>query len=432
MPRIVRCVLFALLTGLVARPVRAQMQMPMPMPSAGSPPPMVMTGPLDISESRNGSGTSWLPDDTAVAGASRMDGPWMLMLHGNGFVQEVDVTGDRGRHEFGSINWLMGMAERPLAGGPLTLQAMVSLEALTVGRCGYPDLLQTGETCRGQLLHDQQHPHDLFMGLAASYRRALTSSLALELYGGPSGEPALGPTAFPHRPSAMANPTAPISHHWLDSTHVSFGVATAGLYGRRWKVEGSAFNGREPDDKRYGFDLAPLDSYSARVWYLPDEHWAVQVSAGHLTDLEALPDGSHESASRTTASATYHRTRPAGVWATTVAWGRNRQAGTATSALLGETSVDVSANDQVFARGEWIQKTADELALAPAEAAADAVFTIAKLQVGYTRLLRPTGFLRTGLGGSLGIGLLPAALESSYGGRRPLEFTIFLAVRPGR
>ena len=81
-------------------------------------------------------------------------------------------------------------------------------------------------------------------------------------YGGPAGEPALGPVAFMHRVSALSNPLAPISHHWFDSTHITYGVATLGFFARTWKVEGSAFNGREPDDTRTNFDLAAMDSWS--------------------------------------------------------------------------------------------------------------------------------------------------------------------------
>ena len=55
----------------------------------------------------------------------------------------------------------------------------------------------------------------------------------------------------------MDDPDAPIGHHWQDSTHVTFGVATAGLVGPALagcKIEGSIFTGREPDEDRYDFD----------------------------------------------------------------------------------------------------------------------------------------------------------------------------------
>jgi hypothetical protein len=131
------------------------------------------------------------------------------------------------------------------------------------------------------------------MELAATYDRPLVRDIRLQLYGGPAGEPALGPTAFPHRISAMPSPLAPISHHWLDSTHITYGVVTGGVYGKRWKAETSVFNGREPDEDRTNFDFGALDSWSGRVWFLPTSRWALQVSAGHLTEAEAGHDGGH-------------------------------------------------------------------------------------------------------------------------------------------
>ena len=104
--------------------------------------------------------------------------------------------------------------------------------------------------CEGDTIHDRQHPHDLFMELAADYDRPLRGSLRWQVYAGLAGEPALGPISFPHRASAIANPVAPIAHHWLDATHITFGLVTAGVYDRRWKGELSLFNGREPDEER--------------------------------------------------------------------------------------------------------------------------------------------------------------------------------------
>src|SRR5215831_16808400 len=230
--------------------------MQMPMPKPGDRPHQMMSmpeNPLGIDSVRDGSGTSWLPDASPMQGPMRQEGPWMLMLHGNAFLQYIKTGTDRGDDQFGSVNWIMGMARRSAGGGQLLFRLMLSAEPATVGHCGYPSLLQTGEFCDGAALHDRQHPHDFFMEAAADYRRAINGRVAFELYGGPAGEPALGPTAFAHRPSALPNPIAPISHHWLDSTHISFGVVTGGLYGMKWKTEASAFTGGEPDDQRWDF-----------------------------------------------------------------------------------------------------------------------------------------------------------------------------------
>ena len=168
---------------------------------------------------REASGTAWLPNATPMYGVRRASGAWELMLHGNGFIQFLHEAAPehRGDTQAGSINWAMAMARRPLAGGRFGLRTMMSLEPLTIAGCGYPNLLATGELCEGDDIHDKQHPHDLFMEVAAAFDRPLTPSLRWQVYGALAGEPALGPPAFPHRVSAMPNPISPIIHHWVDA-----------------------------------------------------------------------------------------------------------------------------------------------------------------------------------------------------------------------
>src|ERR1043165_6104577 len=195
--------------------------------------------PLGVSMDRMGSGTTWIPDAAPLPTAGFMKGAWHLMLHGFVWGQYDRQGGPRGDEQLGSLNWGMFMASRELAGGRFQARTMLSLDPWTVSDRGYPLLPQTGETYDGQPLLDRQHPHDFWMELAAQYERPITRSLGLLLYGGPSGEPALGPVAFMHRPSAMDMPFAPLSHHWQDATHISFGVLTAGVFTNRFKVEGS-------------------------------------------------------------------------------------------------------------------------------------------------------------------------------------------------
>lgn len=393
-------------------------------------------GPLGIPPSRQASGTAWFPDASPMHMRHRRLGDWEAMLHGQVYLQYIDEGSDRGDEQFGSINWVMGMLSRESAGGLLTLRAMMSLEPLTVGECGYPNLLATGEFCDGEPLHDRQHPHDLFMELAALYQRVLGDDLAVELYGGPVAEPALGPVAFPHRLSAFPNPYAPIGHHWLDSTHIAFGVATAGVYGRRWKLEGSLFNGREPDEDRYDINLDALDSYSGRLWFLPSDRWALQVSAGHLNEAE--PPHAGEPAidvDRVTASATYHRPlERGGFWATTAAWGRNEEHGQATNALLLDTSLDWNGRDIVFGRAEWVEKSAGDLVLPQGSPAGgrddDEIFEVAHLSAGYVRQFGPFAGWRPGIGASASVSFLPEDLEFVYGEETPVGFAVFLTLRP--
>jgi len=393
---------------------------------------MAMTGPLGIPESRDASGTAWQPDLTPMYALSRTAGRWSLMFHGNAFLQYIADGSDRGEQQLGSVNWFMGMARHPLAGGDLALRGMLSLEPLTVGKCGYPDLLATGEFCNGQPLHDRQHPHDMFMEVAALYQRALSRNLAFELYGGPSGEPALGPVAFPHRLSALWSPIAPISHHWQDASHIAFGVVTGGVYGRRWKLEGSAFNGREPDDNRFNFDLGPLDSYSGRVWLLPTDRVVVQLSTGYLRDAEQALDGGRSDVHRTTASLMYHApVRTGGLWANTLVWGQNRAHGLVTNAALLESSLDLDGRNVIFGRGELDQKSGEDLALEQqAPALAGQVFNLGKVALGYTRQLT-AGSLRPGLGAELSLSFVPSALKPFYGSTVAPGIAVYASIRPG-
>ena len=153
---------------------------------------------------------------------------------------------------------------------------------LTIPGDGFPQLLQTGESYHGVHLHDRQHPHDFVMEASFTIRHPLSDWLGAELYLAPVGEPALGPTAFMHRASAEGDPFPPISHHWQDSTHISFGVATAALYTKQVKLEASWFNGREPDDNRWNFDFDTLDSFSVRLSANPVRPVSLQVSYGYL------------------------------------------------------------------------------------------------------------------------------------------------------
>jgi hypothetical protein len=274
---------------------------------------------------------------------------------------------------------------------------------------------------------DEQHPHDLLMEIAALYNRPLGRQLGLQLYGGLAGEPALGPVAFPHRLSAMMNPLAPVSHHWLDASHITFGVMTAGLQHQRWKIEGSVFNGREPDEHRYDLDLARLDSYSGRLALMPTPRWALQVSGGHLREAEEHLGGRND-VDRLTASAIHHAPRAnGGLLATTAAWGRNVEGGEATGAFVLESSLSIDDRHVVVGRAEIVEKTSHDLDL---HDVAEDVFIVGKLQMGYSRFLAPVRGWRAGLGASVSVSNVPARLAAAYGGRAPLGFAVFLTARP--
>jgi hypothetical protein len=386
-------------------------------------------GTMTMVPSRDGSGTSWIPDDTPMYGFHRQAGAWTLMAHGSVFMQYLHESGDRGSDQGGSINWFMGMADRQAGAGHLGLRGMVSLEPLTIPGCGYPDLLASGEQCEGEVIHDRQHPHDLFMELAATYDRPLARGLKLQLYGGPVGEPALGPSGFPHRLSATANPIAPMTHHWIDATHLTYGVVTGGVYADKWKAETSIFNGREPDETRTDFDFDTMDSWSGRFSYLPGPRWALQFSAGKLTEAEAGEDGGPRvDLTRITASAAYNRVSAERVWASTVGWGRNaEEEGRATNAFFAETSINVADRHTWFGRLEFAGKTGHDL-----DIAVDDAFTLAKLNGGYTRSLTPWKGLVPGLGAGVSASIVPETLRDYYSQQVNVGIALFVTVRPVR
>jgi hypothetical protein len=380
---------------------------------------------------REGSGTSWLPEPTPMYAGHRRAGAWELMWHGNAFLQYINESGEehRGAYQTGSINWVMGMARRRAGSGRIGLRTMLSLEPWTIRGCGYPDLLATGESCDGDTIHDRQHPHDLFMELALEYERPLAGGVRWFAYGGPAGEPALGPVAFPHRVSALSNPIAPIGHHWLDATHITFGVITTGVRSARWMAEASAFNGREPDESRSDFDFAALDSYAARASVAPRPSTVLQVSAGRLNDAEREAGLPPNDVTRVTASASYHRTLNASsLWASTIAWGMNDEPIDTTHALLVESMLSLRDRHVGFMRLEVVGKPAHDLHVHESTA----VFTVGKIQAGYAHYLRPSGGVQFGMGGSLAASLVPSALAPRYGGRVAPGLTVFLTLRPAR
>jgi hypothetical protein len=437
---LVAAVLFGLL-NLATLPVAAQSPVAgehehaaAPQAEGDSPPQHDMEHMGDDQSSmppaRDGSGTSWLPDETPMYAIHGQAGNWTLMAHGNAFLQYLHESGRRGSAQTGSINWAMGMASRPAAGGRLQVRGMFSLEPWTIRGCGYPDLLASGEVCNGETIHDRQHPHDVVMELVAAYDRPLARGVRLQLYGGPAGEPALGPVAFPHRISAMPNALAPITHHWLDATHITYGVITGGVHGSRWKAETSLFNGREPDETRTNLDFGALDSWSGRLWFLPARRWALQVSAGRLKEAEAGHDGGPRiDVTRVTASATYHRAiGPGSIWASTIGWGRNDEPGSAsTNALLVETNLTLDERDAWFGRFEVAAKSGHDLAIDR-----QGLFTVARLQGGYMRYFAEWGGLKPGVGASVSTGIVPASLRSLYGGRFNAGFGLFITLRPGQ
>ena len=372
----------------------------------------MMAGALGpYSMMRDASGTSWQPDSTPMQGLDWRSGGWTGMLHGYADLVYDHQGGPRGGEETFSESMLMGMAQHAAGPGTLTLRTMLSLDP-AMGAKGYPLLLQTGETADGiHSLVDRQHPHDLVMELAGAYGLPLGKASSAFVYVGYPGEPALGPTTFMHRVSGLDDPAAPITHHWLDSTHITYGVVTAGLTHGRWKLEGSAFNGREPDQHRWGFDRFRLDSWSGRISWNPTSDWALQTSYGEIHSPEQLTPG--VSQRRLTASATYNRKLSGGNWQTTLAWGRNYdEPGHRLDGWLLESAV-AWGRSTVFARAETVQK--DEL-FQPPSPLAGRVLRVSEVSLGYVYDLPVARHAAVGLGVVGSANLVPPAAKPAYGG----------------
>jgi hypothetical protein len=413
-----------------AHAVRAQQ--PKSMPGMRDMMPMIPE-PLGVSMERMGSGTTWIPDAVSLPSRHFMAGSWDVMLHGFVFGQYDKQNGPRGQSQAGSLNWGMLMASHELAGGRFQARTMLSLDAWTVTRQGYPLLLQSGESYHGQPLHDRQHPHDVWMELGAMYERPVTRYLGVSVYAAPSGEPALGPVAFMHRPSAMDVPFAPVTHHWQDATHISFGVLTAGVFTHEWKLEGSAFNGREPDDDRWDFDPIKLDSYSGRLSYNPDAHWAFTAGYGYVKSPDALMPT--ESVHRITGSAMYGTSLGSdGQLSTTAVWGANKTSAhpdLSHSALI-ESEAILDKSNTLIGRIEYVQKSAEDLVLdaAPFSFPPDRHFAVSSLSLGYIREIVRLRGATLGLGAMGTVNAVPSALETAYGSRTPVGGVLFIRLRP--
>lgn len=381
---------------------------------------------------RNGSGTSWLPDAAPMYGAMFHSGKWMYMLHGNLFIrynnQDFSDRGVRGDAEFDAPNWLMFMGQRKVGSkGLFHFNTMFSFDALIGGNNGYPLLFQSGEAYRGVPLVDRQHPHDLFSELSVSYAHAFSKKGDLFVYLGYPGEPALGAVAFMHRPSSLYNPDAPLSHHWIDATHITFGVATVGFRYGKFKLEASSFTGREPDEHRYNFDKPRFDSYSTRLSFNPNKNWALQLSHGFLNHPETLHDGD---VNRTTASATYSKQFSNGNLFNAVAlWGQNKTGGQdGENAVLLEASYSLRKLT-LHGRYEFVQKSAGELNLSEDVYEEHEVFPVNALTAGFNYDLFNIGKLKVAGGGQFSWYASSGRLDSLYGAN-PMAFEIYLRFSP--
>jgi hypothetical protein len=334
--------------------------------------------------------------------------------------------GPRGGDEFKVPNWWMGMFSRSVGKSKLTFTTMFSLDPATVGKQGYREIFQVGEAFEGRPLIDHQHPHDLFMQLAAIWRTPLGGTTGLTIAGGPAGEPALGPVAFMHRASAAENPIAPLGHHTFDSTHIAFGVVTAAVDHGPWTAEASVFNGREPDDNRWDFDFGALDSVSGRVWYKPSEQWEFQVSSGRLVEPEQLE---HGHIIRTTASGSWMRQEALNLSAVTAGFGVNATSDGRRGAAFIE-GTRVRAGLSIYGRAELVQVESEALrtGLLPKTDASNNA-TVGAFTAGAVREVLKWRGAEGGFGAQVTFYATPESLRATHGDH-PVSLQVFFRLRP--
>lgn len=413
--------------------------MPMPGKHKGHDSTMQMGAPMSHSFSlhlpmnRNGSGTGWLPDASPMYGVMLHSKKWMYMFHGSVFLrynrQDIGNKGVRGGEKWDAPNWFMAMGQRRVGErGLFRFSAMMSLDAPIAGGSGYPLLFQSGESWKGKPMVDRQHPHDLFSELSIGYTHAISRKVDVFGYFGYPGEPALGSVAFMHRPSALPNPDAPLSHHWNDGTHITFGVATLGVRLDKFKLEASSFTGREPDEDRYNFDKARFDSWSGRVSYNPGTNWAFQVSHGFVKSPEALHG--EENVNRTTASAVYSlpmkNDQSLNV---TALWGMNKTAGhDGEHAVLLEGAWYIK-KWSLYSRYEFVQKSTEELDLDEHEYGHDAIFGVHALTAGLNYNVLKLGPARMAIGGHLSFYNADQKLDKLYG-KNPVSGQLYVRLYP--
>lgn len=400
-----------------------------------------MRSPINIAEpmSREGSGTSWIPDSSPTYGYMKMfsDGS-MLMLHGTAFLRYTSIGSDRdvsaagkgSRSRVDAPSMFMAMYSKPInERSQIGLRAMLSLDPLIERGSGYPLLYQSGETFHGEPLHDRQHPHDFISELAATYSYKLDDQNSFFVYAGLPGEPALGPPMYLHRPSGMNNPDAPIGHHWQDATHITYGVVTAGFTHRKVKFEASVFKGREPDENRWAIDPPKLDSFSGRLSFNPTREWAFQISYGYLKDPEpAEPE--IRVLRRTTASAIYNKSFGENRnWSNTFVWGQNHTDEGRTNSFLFESNFDFDKN-AVFGRAEQVQKNAHELVLPAPHPEGN--FWVQAYSLGYVRDIVKDKGIDVGLGSMATFNFNPSSISSFYGGTSHTGWQVFVRLRPSR
>jgi len=383
------------------------------------------------------SGTSIEPKTTSESDPMvvKTRGSWTFMFHANAFLVDTQQSGPRGHDKLFSTNWLMPMLMHQSGRNTITFRTMLSLEPATVTDRRYPELFQKGEIAYGLPIIDGQHPHELFMELAGRYEFKLSDRSQIFVYGGPVGEPALGPTAYPHRSSASENPVATLGHHEQDSTHISNSVITLGFTGGPLQLEASTFHGREPGENRWNIDKGKPDSFASRLTIALNKNLSGQFSIGRINSREALEP--KLDTLRTTASIHYNRQFSFGHISSSLIWGRNKDLDHDRSRVFNSYALESTVK---FLKRNWawtrIENVDRDRTLLVGETRAalnieeEPIGRVQAYTFGYERDLPiRISALNVGLGVQATAYGVPLPLKAVYG-NRPAGLSVFLRLRP--
>lgn len=347
-------------------------------------------------------------------------GGWHWMTDANVFFGFNDQERKfRDFRSWESQNWMMFEGTHALGAGSFRFFSMTAAEPWTMQKIGVPQVFQTGETFRNAPLKDYQHPHDLFMGLGTDFTRRVgraTYTIGADLVGSPT----FGPEVFMHRPSAYGNPQAPLSHHYLDSTHITPGVLRGIVRVGKWGVGTSWFRGEEPDENRKDIDLGRLDSYALQLTWATGP-WSAQASASRLHNPEAVTP---YDADKLTGSVAYTDERRR-LNAVMFAFGQKREIHGNFEAYLLEATVRTSTRGWLYTRGESVDKDILDAGFHPR-----GVFhrhrhsQVDAFTVGYVYDFLRTARGNVGFGADVTGYLVPPNLQDSYGS--PSSYHLFI------
>src|ERR1700743_1405936 len=122
MKTLIICILIILSSGVIAQQHHAKKDTSMKGMDMGdmkmdTTKPMMMNSQysLDIPMNRDGSGTSWVPDETPMYAYMIQGKKWMTMIHGSIFMrynnQDLFKSGSRGGRKIDAPDWFMAMTQ---------------------------------------------------------------------------------------------------------------------------------------------------------------------------------------------------------------------------------------------------------------------------------------------------------------------------------